>query len=157
MALPVDFDLVIRRARVVDGTGSPWFRADVGVREGSIAAGGSLGEASATRVVNARELILASGFIDVHTHIEDEVENLPDAANDLRDGVTTIVTGNCGGSKTDLAAFVARLKVMGSDDRRTEPHEVAAMQALVDTAMRDGALGLSTCGPATGDAARTQA
>jgi N-acyl-D-amino-acid deacylase len=159
-----DFDLLIRGARVVDGTGSPWFRADVGVRDGTIAAVGSLGEASATRVVEARELILAPGFIDVHTHVEDEVENLPDAANYLRDGVTTIVTGNCGGSKTDLAAFFTRLeqlglgpnlaslvghnavrrKVMGSDDRRATPDEITAMQALVDTAMRDGAVGLST-------------
>ena len=159
-----DFDLVIRGARVVDGTGSPWYRADVGVRDGSIAAVGSLGEASATRVVEARELILAPGFIDVHTHVEDEVENLPDAANYLRDGVTTIVTGNCGGSKTDLAGFFGRLeklglgpnlaslighnavrrKVMGSDDRRAEPGEITAMQALVDTAMSDGAVGLST-------------
>jgi N-acyl-D-amino-acid deacylase len=162
--LATDFDLLIRGARVVDGTGSPWFRADVGVRDGSIAAVGSLGEASATRVVEARELILAPGFIDVHTHVEDEVENLPDAANYLRDGVTTIVTGNCGGSKIDLAAFFARLeqlglgpnlaslighnavrrKVMGSDDRHAEPGEITAMQALVDTAMRDGAVGLST-------------
>ena len=159
-----DFDLLIRGARVVDGTGSPWFRADVGVSAGVIVAVGSLSEATATRVVEARELILAPGFIDVHTHVEDEIENLPDAANYLRDGVTTIVTGNCGGSRTDLAAFFTRLeelgmgpnlaslighntvrrKVMGSDDRRAEPDEIAAMQTLVDTAMRDGAVGLST-------------
>ena len=159
-----DFDLLIRGARVVDGTGSPWYRADVGVRDGRIAAIGSLAEASATRVVEARDLALAPGFIDVHTHVEDEVENHPDAANFVRDGVTTVVTGNCGGSKTDLAAFFARLeklglgpnlaslvghnsvrrKVMGSDDRRASPDEIAAMQELVDIAMRDGAVGLST-------------
>jgi N-acyl-D-amino-acid deacylase len=162
--LATEFDLLIRGARVVDGTGSPWFRADVGVRDGSIAAVGALGEASATRIVEAGGLVLAPGFIDVHTHVEDEVENHPDAANFVRDGVTTIVTGNCGGSKTDLAAFFARLeklglglnlaslvghnsvrrKAMGSDDRHAEPHEIAAMQALVDAAMRDGAVGLST-------------
>ena len=159
-----DFDLLIRNARVVDGTGSPWFRADVGVRDGRIAAVGRLDDTTATRVVDARELVLAPGFIDVHTHVEDEIENLPTAANYLRDGVTTIVTGNCGGSKPDLAGFFSRLeklglgpnlaslvghnavrrKVMGSDDRRATPDEIAAMQALVDAAMRDGAVGLST-------------
>jgi len=159
-----DLDLLIRGARVVDGTGSPWFRADVGVKDGRIAAIGSLDESSAARVVDARDLVLAPGFIDVHTHVEDEIENHPGAANFLRDGVTTVVTGNCGGSKTDLAAFFARLerlglgpnlaslvghnavrrKVMGSEDRAASPAEIAAMQALVETAMRDGAVGLST-------------
>ena len=164
-ALPAaDFDLLIKGARVVDGTGNPWYHADVGVLDGKIAAVGSLGERSATRVVEARELVLAPGFIDVHTHVEDEVENFPDGANFLRDGVTTIVTGNCGGSKTDLAAFFSRLekmglgpnlaslighnavrrKVMGSENRIAEPQEIEKMQELVDAAMRDGAVGLST-------------
>jgi len=164
-ALPAaDFDLLIKGARVVDGTGNPWYHADVGVVDGKIAAVGSLGELSATRVVEARDLVLAPGFIDVHTHVEDEVENFPDAANFLRDGVTTIVTGNCGGSKTDLAAFFERLeklglgpnvaslvghnsvrrKVMGSENRPAEAAEITKMQELVDTAMRDGAVGLST-------------
>jgi len=164
-ALPAaDFDLLVKGARVVDGTGNPWYRADVGVLDGKIAAIGSLGQLSATRVVEARELVLAPGFIDVHTHVEDEVENFPDADNFLRDGVTSIVTGNCGGSKTDLAAFFSRLeelglgpnvaslighnsvrrKVMGSENRPAEAQEIAKMQELVDTAMRDGAVGLST-------------
>ena len=164
-ALPAaDFDVLIKDARVVDGTGNPWYRADVGILDGKIAAVGSLGRLSATRVVEAGELVLAPGFIDVHTHVEDEVENLPDAANYLRDGVTTIVTGNCGGSKTDLAAFFSRLEkmglgpnlaslighnsvrreVMGSENRPAEAQEIAKMQELVDAAMRDGAVGLST-------------
>jgi N-acyl-D-amino-acid deacylase len=164
-ALPAaDFDLLITGARVVDGTGNPWYRADVGVLDGRIAAVGPLGQLTATRVVEARDLVLAPGFIDVHTHVEDEVENFPGAANFLRDGVTTIVTGNCGGSKTDLAAFFSSLeelglgpnlaslighnsvrrKVMGSENQLAESKEIAKMQELVDTAMRDGAVGLST-------------
>ena len=164
-ALPAaDFDLLIKGARVVDGTGNPWYRADVGVLDGKIAAVGSLSQLSATRVVEAGELVLAPGFIDVHTHVEDEVENFPDGANFLRDGVTTIVTGNCGGSKTDLVAFFSRLeklglgpnlaslighnsvrrKVMGNENRPAEAAEITKMQELVDTAMRDGAVGLST-------------
>jgi N-acyl-D-amino-acid deacylase len=164
-ALPAaDFDVLVKGARVVDGTGNPWYRADVGVLDGKIAAVGSLGQLSATRVVEARDRVLAPGFIDVHTHVEDQVENFPDAANFLRDGVTTIVTGNCGGSKTDLAAFFSRLeqlglgpnvaslighnsvrrKVMGSENRLAEAQEIAKMQELVDAAMRDGAVGLSS-------------
>lgn len=162
--LAADFDILIKGARVVDGTGSPWFRADVGIMAGRIVSVGSLDGASATRIVEARELILAPGFIDVHTHLEDQIEKLPDAVNYLRNGVTTLVTGNCGGSRTDLAAFFSRLeelglgpniaslvghnavrrKVMGSENRRAEAHEIAAMQKLVDQAMRDGAVGLST-------------
>jgi N-acyl-D-amino-acid deacylase len=164
-ALPAaDFDVLVRDARVVDGTGNPWYRTDVGVLDGKIAAMGSLGRFSATRVVEAGELVLAPGFIDVHTHVEDEVENFPDAANFLRDGVTTIVTGNCGGSKTELAQFFERLEklgigpnvaslighnsvrreVMGSENRPAEALEIAKMQELVDAAMLDGAVGLST-------------
>jgi N-acyl-D-amino-acid deacylase len=164
-ALPAaDLDVLIKGARVVDGTGNPWYRADVGVLDGKIAAVGPLSHVSATRVVEARELVLAPGFIDVHTHVEDEVENFPDAANFLRDGVTTIVTGNCGGSKTELAAFFSRLeklglgpnlaslighnsvrrKVMGNENRPAEAADIAAMQELVETAMREGAVGLST-------------
>ncbi len=159
-----DFDLLITGARVVDGAGNPWYRADVGVLDGKIAAIGSLGQHSATKVVEAGGLVLAPGFIDVHTHVEDEVENFPGAANYVRDGVTTIVTGNCGGSRTDFAEFFGRLeklglglnvaslvghnsvrrKVMASENRPASAQEIAQMQELVDTAMRDGAVGLST-------------
>ena len=163
-AAATDYDLLVRGARVVDGTGSPWYRADVGVRAGVIAAVGALDAASATTVVEARDLVLAPGFIDAHTHVEEEIERHPEAANFLRDGVTTVVTGNCGSSRTDLAAFFARLEslrpgpnvaslighndvrrqVMGVEARRADARELAAMRALVETAMRDGAVGLST-------------
>ena len=119
-AAATDYDLLVRGARVVDGTGSPWYRADLGVR----------------------------------------------------DGDTTVVTGTCGSSRTDLAAFFARLEslwpgpnvaslighndvrrqVMGVEARRADGRELAAMRALVETAMRDGAVGVSTgliCVPGT--------
>jgi N-acyl-D-amino-acid deacylase len=164
-ALPAaDFDLVITGARVVDGTGNPWYQADVAVLDGEIVAVGSLGERTATRVVEANGFVLAPGFIDVHTHVEDKVEEFPGAANFLRDGVTTIVTGNCGSSKTDLAAYFSSLeelglglnvaslighnsvrrKVIGDENRPADAVEITEMQILVDSAMRDGAVGLST-------------
>ena len=102
-AIAADYDLVIRNARVVDGAGNPWFRADVGVKAGKIAAIGSLKTATADRVIDARERVVAPGFIDVHTHIEGGIEKVPRADNYLTDGVTTVVTGNCGGSTVKVA------------------------------------------------------
>jgi len=159
-----DYDLLIRNARVVDGTGNPWFRADVGVRGGKIAAVGDLSHDSASRTVDAKERVVAPGFIDVHTHVEGGVEKVPGGDNYLMDGVTTIVTGNCGGSKADLGAWFSsiekgglglnlaslighntvRSEVMGTANRLATPEEIAKMQALVEKNMRDGAVGFST-------------
>jgi N-acyl-D-amino-acid deacylase len=159
------YDLVIRNARVVDGSGNPWFRADVGIRDGRIAAiGGIPSDAEARRSIDAQGRVLAPGFIDVHTHIEGSVEKVPRGDNYAMDGVTTVVTGNCGGSYDDLGKSLARLEeiglglnvaslvghntvrrqVMGTADRQATPEEIAAMQELVDKAMREGAVGFST-------------
>ncbi|MBI4877008.1 MAG: D-aminoacylase [Acidobacteria bacterium] len=159
-----DYDLLIRNARVVDGAGNPWFRADVGVKSGRIAAVGRLAGATADRIVDAQERVLAPGLIDIHTHIEGEVEKVPGGDNYVMDGVTTVVTGNCGGSEDDLGAWFAKIEklglwlnvaslighntvrrqVMGSENRQATPEEIAKMQALVGQGMRDGAVGFST-------------
>ena len=108
--------------------------------------------------------MVAPGFIDVHTHVEGTVEKVPRGDNYVMDGVTTVVTGNCGGSEADLAAFFARLEklglglnvaslvghntvrqqVMGTANRQATPEEIARMQELVENGMRDGAVGFST-------------
>ena len=159
-----DYDLIIRNARVVDGTGNPWFHADIAVKDGKIAAIGSLAIASAERIIDARNRVVAPGFIDVHTHLEGNIEKLPGAENFITDGVTTAVTGNCGGSEVDLSSFFAgleklktglnvaslighnsvRREVMGTADRQATPEEIARMQRLVEKNMRDGAVGFST-------------
>lgn len=158
------FDLLIRNARVVDGTGNPWFLSDVGVKDGRIAALGKLTKASAPRIVDADLRVLAPGFIDVHTHIEGAVEVVPRADNFVFDGVTTVVTGNCGGSRLDLAKWFSeieklglglnvaslighntvRREVLGTANRSATQAEIARMQALVDRAMDQGAVGFST-------------
>ncbi len=163
-ASAADFDLVIRNARVIDGTGNPWFRADVAVKGGRIAAIGNLAGKTAEQTVDAKNRVLAPGFIDVHTHIEGAVELNPQAANFLHQGVTSVITGNCGGSRTDLAAWFKRLEeikvglnvgslvghnavrrdVMGTANRKATAEEIAKMQAIVDQSMRDGAVGFST-------------
>ena len=105
-----DYDVLIRNARIVDGTGNPWFRGDVGVKAGRIAAIGALASKTADKTIDAVNRVVTPGFIDVHTHVEGAVELNPMGANYLLDGVTTIVTGNCGGSRVDLGDWFARLE-----------------------------------------------
>jgi N-acyl-D-amino-acid deacylase len=164
LALAADYDLIIRNARVIDGTGNPWFRADVGIKDGRIAAVRRLQSGSADFTIDAKERVVAPGFIDVHTHIERELEKVPRADNFLLDGVTTVVTGNCGGSRLDLPEWFAalekmgtginvaslvghntvRAEVMGTANRAATDDEIARMQSLVEKAMREGAVGFST-------------
>jgi N-acyl-D-amino-acid deacylase len=157
------YDLVITNARVVDGAGNPWFRADVAIKGGRIARVGRVAASEGKRVIDARGQVLAPGFIDVHTHVEN-VYDLPDAENFVRMGVTTLVTGNCGGSALDVGKFLGRASetpvavnlatlvghntvrraVLGEANRQPTTEELEKMKALVERAMQDGAVGLST-------------
>ena len=159
-AAPVD--LVIRGGRVIDGTGAPAREADVAISGGRIVAVGRVsGPAKAT--INAAGLVVAPGFIDVHTHV-DEIASQPAIPHFVRMGVTTVVAGNCGGSAADVAkAFgdieaarpalnystlvghnTVRREVMGTANRQATPEELKRMEALVARAMDDGAVGFST-------------
>ena len=157
------YDLVITNARVVDGAGNPWFRADVAVRGGKIARVGRVAASDGRRAIDARGRVLAPGFIDVHAHTED-IYSLPDAENFVRMGVTSLVTGNCGGSVVKVGEFLDKIKetplavnlatlvghnsvrreVFGSANRAPTPEELERMRALVEQAMKEGAVGLST-------------
>ena len=101
-----DFDLILRNGRVIDGTGNPARFADVAVKDGRIAAVGRV-SGSAMKEVDARRLVIAPGFIDVHTHA-DEIDDLPRGENFLRMGVTTLVLGNCGSSVQNIGDFFRR-------------------------------------------------
>jgi N-acyl-D-amino-acid deacylase len=90
------FALVLERCRVVDGTGAPWFRADVAVRGERIEAVGDLGSAEAAERVDARELFLSPGFVDTHVHTDAELLRDPAQEASLRQGVTTHVVGQDG-------------------------------------------------------------
>src|SRR4051812_33022419 len=96
------YDIVIRHGRVVDGTGNPAFFGDVAIKDHRIAAIGRIG-GNAKPEIDAQGLIVAPGFIDVHTHA-DEIADMPKAENFVRMGVTTIVAGNCGSSTLDVAS-----------------------------------------------------
>lgn len=157
------FDLVIINARIVDGTGNPWFRGSIAIKDGRIAKVGRFDATNTKQTIDAHDQIVAPGFIDVHVHTEDIFGN-PLAENFVRMGVTSLVTGNCGGSVTDVAAFLGRYKekplavnlatliahgsvrakTMGLDDRVPTAEEQQKMNALVKQGMKDGAVGLST-------------
>lgn len=158
------FDVVIKNGRIVDGSGNPWFYADIGILAGKIAQIGWIDTSEATQWFDAKNLVVAPGFIDVHTHVEGGITRIPTADNFLQMGVTTIVTGNCGGSwlqigdslraleargiSVNLATLIGhntiRRAVMKEEARSPSPEELARMQFLVEQAMRAGAVGLST-------------
>lgn len=160
-----DFDLIVANGRIVDGTGNPWFIADVAIKGGRIVEIGKLDSKRAARVLDAKGLIIAPGFIDVHTHIESGITEFPAAENFARMGVTSVVTGNCGGSTLNFAEWFSRLEKLGVSinvaslvghntirragmngdfDRAPSPEELQRMRDLVSQAMRDGAVGFST-------------
>ena len=157
------YDLAIIGGMVVDGSGAPRTRADVAIKDGRIAATGRIARADAREVIDATGLIVAPGFIDVHTHADDLAEH-PRAENFVRMGVTTIVAGNCGGSALDVGEALnrirqigasinfatlighntVRLAAMGRDNRIPTISELNKMKSLVWRAMTDGAVGFST-------------
>jgi N-acyl-D-aspartate/D-glutamate deacylase len=157
------FDVLVRGGTVVDGTGGPRRRADVGIRAGRIAEVGTLGDATAATVIDASGQIVAPGFIDVHTHADDLADH-PFAEHFALMGVTTVIAGNCGSSPVDVATAFGKITgtgasvnfatfvghnsvreaVMGTARRAPTADELAKMEALVAKAMADGAVGFST-------------
>ena len=92
-AATAGYDLIIRNGHIIDGTGSPWYAADVGIRAGRIAAVGSLGNATATRIVEAHGLVVAPGFIDMLGQSELTLLVDPRAPSKIFQGITTEITG----------------------------------------------------------------
>lgn len=157
-------DILIKGGKIMDGTGNNWFYGDIGIRGNKIfIIGGNL-ELRASTTIDARGMVVAPGFIDVHTHIEDDEIDNPNANNFIADGVTTVITGNCGLSNTDIKKYFSfidslRLSVnvaslighndvrkaaMGEANRPPTETELRKMEQIVDQAMKDGAVGLST-------------
>jgi len=157
-------DVLIINGRILDGSGNSWFYGDVAILGDKIIAIGRLKHLTATRVIDADGKIVAPGFIDVHTHIEGDEIKAPDAPNFIYDGVTTVVTGNCGQSEVNIGKYLnfidslrlsvnvatllghgdVRQKVMGRVMRSPSTDEMKQMIALVEEGMKDGAIGLST-------------
>src|SRR5712671_7476971 len=186
-AIAGDYDLIIRNGHIIDGTGNPWYAADVAVSGDRLAAIGDLREAHAKQEINAKGRIVAPGFIDMLG--QSEVSLLLDnrSLSKLSQGITTEITGEGGsiapqnektiapqkafldhykltidwttldgyfrrlekqGTPLNIGTYVGsaqiREAVIGDDDRAPTPAELDEMKSLVEEAMKDGALGLSS-------------
>ncbi len=157
-------EILIKNGKILDGTGNSWFYGDIAIGQGKILKIGNLSAWKAGYTIDATGRMVAPGFIDVHTHIEDDEKKNPTADNFIYDGVTSVITGNCGLSRPDLGTYFAmidslklsinvaalighndvRKAVMGSANRNPTEKEMQAMEAIVEKAMKDGAVGLST-------------
>jgi N-acyl-D-amino-acid deacylase len=181
------FDVVILHGHILDGTGSPWYSGDVGIRNGHIAAIGDLGSAPAKQKIDAQGKIVAPGFIDMLGQSELTILVDPRLPSKIYQGITTEITGEGGsvapandamraadragyahlhltpdwgtlreyfarlekqGMGINLATYVGatsvRRMVLGDADVQPTLAQLDQMKALVDQAMRDGAVGLST-------------
>jgi N-acyl-D-aspartate/D-glutamate deacylase len=161
---PLQFDILIRHGRVIDGNGKPGIRADIGILDGRITSVGKLDDASAGTLIDATGLVVCPGFIDLHSHADRGILQFRSAENYIRQGVTTLVCGNCGSSPTDVAEFFRKLRekgtgpniallighgsvreaVMGRINVAPTDKQLAEMKRLVREAMQSGAVGLST-------------
>jgi N-acyl-D-amino-acid deacylase len=158
------FDLVIKNGKIIDGSGNSWYYGDVGVSQGKIAFIGKREIYDSKKIIDAKGLIVAPGFIDVHAHIEGGEMSVPTADNFIMDGVTSVVTGNCGGSNLEVGNYFKRIDsvktsiniatlighntvrraVLGDVNREPSAEEQGRMELLVENAMKDGAVGIST-------------
>ena len=155
------YDLIIRHGTLVDGTGGPRFQADVAVTGDRVVAIGDLSSSAGAAELEARGLVVAPGFVNIHSHAT--AEALPTAVNMLVQGVTTEIIGADGRSDLDVAGGLTTLasrklavnvgsqvgfnsvwaEVVGQADRRPSPADVAKMRSLVETNLKAGAWGVS--------------
>jgi N-acyl-D-amino-acid deacylase len=158
------YDIILRGGRIIDGTASPWYRGDVAIRGDTIAGIAASISAPAGRVIDVKGLVVAPGFIDIHTHARRGIFELPTADSYTRQGVTTLVEGPDGSSPLPLKPFLEKVamlgispnfasfvgqgsvrgEVIGEADRQATPEEMEKMRALVRQGMEDGAFGLSS-------------
>jgi N-acyl-D-amino-acid deacylase len=162
--IAIGCDILITNGKIIDGTGNNWFYGTVAVKDGMIIKVGREVNLSAKKIIDAKGLMVSPGFIDVHTHLEDDETKDPAATSFILDGVTTCITGNCGSSNTDIGNYLKwidslklsinvatlvghndiRKTVMGRANRDATADEMKQMESIVEKAMRDGAVGLST-------------
>ena len=157
------YDLLLRGGFVVDGSGQAGAVADVAISKGRIVAVGKLTDATADEVLDLQDHVLCPGFIDLHSHADRGILKSRSAENYVRQGVTTLVCGNCGSSPTDLDAFFGeirsgcgvnvamlighgsvRQRVIGRHNVPPTAEQLEEMKRLVRRAMQAGAVGMST-------------
>jgi N-acyl-D-amino-acid deacylase len=158
------YDLLLRNGRIIDGSGNPWYRADLAIRGDTIVRIAPSISEPASRVVDVGGQVIAPGFIDIHSHARANIFTVPTADNYVRQGVTTLIEGPDGSSPVPLGPFLEKLAalrkslnigsfigqgsvraaVLGESDRKPTPAELDKMRALVEQGMKDGAFGLSS-------------
>ncbi len=181
------FEIVITNGHIIDGTGSPWYSGDIGIRDGKLAAIGNLSAETRKRTIDAAGKVVAPGFIDMLGQSEMTILVEPRLPSKIFQGITTEITGEGGsaaplndaiiqadrssfdhyhitpdwktfrqyfarlekqGMGINLASYIgatqARRMVLGDDNKQPTPRQLEQMKALVDEAMKDGAVGVST-------------
>jgi N-acyl-D-amino-acid deacylase len=185
------YDIIIKNGTLIDGTGKPMYRGDIGIREGIITHIGDLQNEHAAKELDASGNFISPGFIDVNNHSDTywRIFSDPDLESMIYQGVTTIIGGNCGSSLAPLTSYSAmktiqkwadiskvsfnwlsmkdflsevekkklsvnfaslvghgtlRRGLVGDEVRDISPNEMKTMKKMLDTAMKEGAIGLST-------------
>jgi N-acyl-D-amino-acid deacylase len=164
---PAKYDLLIKGGRLVDGSGKPAFVGDLAIHQGKIVEIGTIPSEKAARVISAGGKVVAPGFIDVHTHLEESIKKHLTCDNFAQMGVTTAITGNCGGSAYPLGKWFEELEKSGVSinvgslvghntarnvgmgiktfvNRAPTPEELKRMEEVLEEGFGDGALGFST-------------
>ena len=161
---PQDFSILIRNGFILDGTGNPWYRGDIGIDGDRIAEIGNLRGKRAGLTIDAAGLIVSPGFIDVHTHCDRGIIDVPTVDNYTHQGVTTVIGGNCGGHPYPISQLFRKLEedgmsvnfgclvghntirreVMGIKMEPPTAAELDRMKVLIRQEMEEGALGFST-------------
>ncbi len=158
-------DLLIKNGKIIDGTGNSWFYGDIAVKDGKIMAVGKIVTITMPKKPSMQSNWWWRRDSSMYmAHIESGIRERPTADNYIYDGVTTVITGNCGGSAPELKKFFAQVdsmnasinvaslvghntvreQVMKRDNRLATPEEQLRMDQLVEKAMQEGAVGLST-------------
>ena len=156
--------ILIKNVTIIDGSGKSSYRGDVRIKGGKIAKIGTIKVAAGDEVIDANGLVLAPGFIDIHNHSESGLLREGTAANQVSQGITTVIVGPDGGSPFPIKDYFAKLEgkiavnvgsfighasvrgdILKNDLKRASTaEEIAAMAKLVDQAMKEGAFGLSS-------------
>ncbi|WBX83533.1 N-acyl-D-amino-acid deacylase family protein [Sphingosinicella microcystinivorans] len=162
LARDAAYDIVIRGGTIVDGSGLAAYRGDVAIADGHIVAVGDVGKAKAARTIDAAGLVVAPGFINIHSHAEPD--GVSTAVNMLTQGVTTEIINADGGGGSDIAKQLPEMAAnglaenigaytgfnavwrdaMGDRDLRPTPKQIASMQAALEKNLKAGAWGVAS-------------
>jgi dihydroorotase/N-acyl-D-amino-acid deacylase len=165
IAAEPEASILVTNARLVDGAGNPWYRGSLLIRGDRLEAVGARVPREAGRVIDAGGQVVCPGFIDVHNHCEQGLLESPEGQQVVRQGVTTLVGGPCGGGPVDMGAALRQLDglklgpnvcllagfnamrsrcMKGSQARPATEEEIRQICALMEKAMQEGAVGMST-------------